>query len=247
MDNPTYITLSRMVAQQRSIDVTANNIANANTAGFKSERMPFSDWVSRQDGAGEPRGGAPIQFVQDRATYRQQQEGALTQTGNPLDLALQGDGYFAVRTDAGTRLTRAGQFTLRADGTVTDANGNALLDDARQPISIAAGDTRLSVSADGVLSSQNGRIAKIGIVSVSDPSQVKGESGGLLNPGGGAIDNVAAPKVVQGAIEGSNVQPVLEMTRMMREQREFEFTSQFVQSEAAREQTAIDTLTRQTS
>lgn len=242
MDNPTYITLSRLVAQQRSIDVTANNIANANTAGFKSERMLFSDWISRQD-----HGAAPIQFVQDRATYRQQQEGALTQTGNPLDFAVQGSGYFTVQTDAGLRLTRAGQFTLRSDGTITDATGNALLDDARRPISIAAGDTRLSMSADGVLSSENGRIARIGIVSVADPAQIKGEGGGLLNPGNATLDTIAAPKVVQGAIESSNVQPVLEMTRMMREQREFEFTTQFVQSEATREQSAIDALTRQTT
>ena len=247
MDNPTYIALSRLVAQQRSIDVLANNIANANTAGFKSARMLFSDWLSKQSGVAEPRGGSPLQFVQDRATYRQTQEGTITQTGNPLDLALQGDGYFSVQTPAGVRLTRAGQFTLRNDGTITDSDDNPLLDDGQRPIQVSPADSRLSISADGILSSENGRIARISVSSVVDPSQMKGEAAGLFNPGPSNSAPVANPHVIQGSIESSNVQPVLEMTRMMREQREFDFTSQFVQSESERQQTAIDTLTKSAS
>lgn len=100
MELTTNVALSRLVAQQRALDVTAGNLANANTPGFKAERVVFADWLSRQTGTDAPRGGRTVAFMQDRATYREQQAGPLQHTGNPLDLALGGDGYFTVDTPA---------------------------------------------------------------------------------------------------------------------------------------------------
>jgi flagellar basal-body rod protein FlgF len=239
MDNATYVAASRLVAQQRGMDVIADNIANAGTPGFKAERMLFSDWLGRQRNVAAPRGGQTIAFTQDRATYHDDQPGSLTHTGNPLDLAIAGDGYFTVDTPQGPRLTRAGHFGLLPDGTVADAAGEALLDGNGQPVRIAQADTQITVAGDGSISSENGPIGKIGIVRADDPMQLQNEGGRLLRAGS-TTTPVAAPRLVQGAVEESNVQPVAEMTRMMTGLREFQFVSQFVQGEADRRQSAID-------
>ena len=117
MDIASNVATSRLVAQQRAMDVIADNIANANTPGFKAQRMQFSDWLSPQKSAA-PQGGGTIAYTQDRATWREQQVGTLTHTGNPLDLALGRDGYFTVQTASGPRLTRDGRFGLLANGTL---------------------------------------------------------------------------------------------------------------------------------
>src|SRR5271168_4898783 len=141
MDNATSITLSRLVAQSRSMEVIASNLANMSTPGYRAERVVFADWLAPQTGSKIARGDSQLAFTQDRATYRERAEGTLTQTGNPLDIALSGDGYFTVATANGTRLTRAGRFTLQADGTISDEAGNALLDVNNQKLSVAPSDT----------------------------------------------------------------------------------------------------------
>ena len=245
MDIPTTIALSRLTAQTRSMDVIANNIANMSTPGYRAERMVFADWLSPQTGTTAPRGDRTLAYTQDRATYRDQAEGTITQTGNPLDLALSGSGYFTVQTQAGTRLTRAGRFTLQSDGSITDGVGNPLLDTSGAPIRVSAADTSLTVTADGSLSSQNGPIAKIAVVTPSDPNRMTAE-GGRLFRADAPTAATTAPKIIQGAVEDSNVAPVPELVSMMRTERDFQFVTQFVEAEGTRHQNAIDKLTAQT-
>jgi flagellar basal-body rod protein FlgF len=237
MDNTTSIALSRLTAQERAMDVVATNIANTGTPGFRAERLLFSDWLVRSAG------GESIAYTQDRATYRDSAAGPLTHTENPLDLAIGSEGYFSVATSQGPRLTRPGHFALDGAGNIVDEQGNQLLDTGGQPIRLAPSDTKLTIASDGTLSSENGRIARIGVVAPQDPLKLKAE-GGRLFSADTPTTQVTQPKVIQGAIEGSNVQPALELTRMMNQLREFEFTSQFVQAEAEREQGAIDKITQ---
>ena len=241
MDIVSSVATSRLVAQQRAMDVLADNIANSNTPGFKAERVLFSDWLSRQNGTAAPPGGGSIAYTQDRATWRERQVGTLTHTGNPLDLALTGDGYFTVSTARGPRLTRDGRFGLMPDGTVADGNGNAVLDNNGQPVKLSPTDTQLTIAGDGTLSSENVQLAKLGVVNVTDPMRVTAE-GSTLFRADVATAPVASPGLVQGAVEDSNVQPVLETTRMMDNLRQFQFVSQFIQAEADRQQSAIDKL-----
>lgn len=124
MDNTSNIALSRLLSQSRVLDLTAGNLANVTTPGYRAERMMFGDWLSRQSGGP----GGNIVYTQDRASYRERQSGELTHTANPLDLAITGDGYFTVLGPSGPRLTRAGHFTLDTNGTITDEQGDALLD-----------------------------------------------------------------------------------------------------------------------
>ena len=239
MDNTTSIALSRLVVQQRALDIAAGNLANASTPGYKAERVVFSDWLSRQSGTDIAAGDRSLAYVQDRATYREQGQGSFTHTGNPLDLAIGGEGYFTVSTPRGPRLTRAGRFELQSDGTLADADGNALLDPTGQKLQVSPSDTQLHVAADGTISSENGQIGKVAVVVPGDQNRMQAE-GSRLFASQSDTSPVAAPRITQGAVEDSNVQPTAELTRLMSIQREFQFATQFIESEGQRQQSAID-------
>ncbi len=246
METATTVALSRMVAQQRAMDVTAPNLANMGTPGFKAERTLFADWLSRQTNVDAPRGGAVVAYTQDRATYRSQTVGSLSHTANPLDLAIAGDGYFTIQTPQGPRLTRAGRFGLQPNGTVGDSEGNALLDTTGQPVRVSPADTSIQVTGSGVISSENGRIGRIGIVQVADANRMQAQGTSLFSANT-PTTAIANPHIVQGALEDSNVQPVEETTRMISELRDFQFVSEFVQGESDRQKSAIDKLTQHQS
>jgi flagellar basal-body rod protein FlgF len=243
MQNITTIALSRLTAQQRALDVTANNIANATTPGYRAERLVFSDFLVHNRGRDLPPGAKVVTYTQDRASFRDQQAGPLTHTTNPLDIALAGDGYFMVETPRGQRLTRAGHFELSPEGNIVNSDGYALLDTRGEKLRMAPTDTHITISSDGTLGSNNGLIGRIAVVQPADPYRMKPEGGRLFAAEGDPVP-VAQPKVIQGAIEQSNIAPVIELTRMMRELREFEFTSKMVQADATRQQNAIDKLTQ---
>jgi flagellar basal-body rod protein FlgF len=241
MDLNSTIAASRLIAQQHAMDVTANNLANANTPGFKREQTQFGDWLSRQSGTDVPPGGQIVAYTQDLSTWRDTQQGALSHTGNTYDLALTGAGYFTVNTPRGVRLTRDGRFGAAPDGTLADSSGDAVLDSNGQPLRIPPNTTHLAIAGDGTLSTDAGPIGKVGVVKPNDPAKLQAEGATLLNAPTGTTP-VLSPGIVQGALEESNVQPVMELTRMMNDAREFQFVSQYVQAEADRQNTAIDKL-----
>ncbi|HBK04431.1 MAG TPA: flagellar basal-body rod protein FlgF [Acetobacteraceae bacterium] len=241
MDITTSLAASRLIAQQRAMDITANNIANANTPGYRTERVQFSDYIDRQARTASVPGVKGISYTQDRATYRESQPGSVTHTGNPFDLALSGDGYFTVATKNGPRLTRDGRFGPMPDGTLADSSGNAVLDVNGKPIQIPPTDTQVTISGDGSVSTENGQIGKIGVVEPADPMKLRAE-GATNFISDATTAPVGSPGIVQGAIEESNVQPVLEVTRMMDNERQFQFVTQLVQAEGDRQQSTIDKL-----
>lgn len=248
MQTATDIALSRLIAQQRAMDVTSTNLANMGTTGFKAEKTLFSDWISRQTQTDAPPGGETVAYTQDRATYRSQAEGPLAHTSNPFDLAINGPGFFTLQTKQGPRLTRAGRFELQPDGTVGDVDGNALLNTAGQPVRLSPADTDILVAGDGTMSSQNGQLGKIGIVQPNDANRMHAEGNRLFSTDNGTTTTpVATPHLVQGALEESNVQAVLETTQMINQMREFQFVTQFVQAESERQQSAIDKLTQRSA
>lgn len=241
MDLASTVTLSRMDADMRAMEVIANNLANAATPGFKAEHMQFTQWLAPQTGAGAPKGEQSIALAQNGETWRDDSVGALSHSGNPLDLAISGPGYFTVNTPRGPRLTRDGRFGLLPNGTIADAAGDPLLDANGQPITVAPNDTNLTVAGDGTLSSQNGQLARIGVVQPSTPGALTAE-GGTLFRADAPTAPVTAPKIVQGAVEESNVQPVIAVTRMIEAARRFQFMTQFIQAQSDRYSAAIDKL-----
>src|SRR5262249_27306549 len=121
MENAQLISLSRQIALQRQMDVVANNMANINTTGFKSENLLFQDYLmpvaSDNDYTGSD---SLLHYPEDWSSVHDLSAGAIEQTGNPLDFALSGDGFLSIQTPAGTRYTRAGSLTLDATGTLVD-------------------------------------------------------------------------------------------------------------------------------
>jgi flagellar basal-body rod protein FlgF len=203
--------------------------------------VQFSDWLAPLKGTDAPRGDRTIAYTQDRATWREQRAGTLTHTGNPFDLGITGDGYFTVRTASGPRLTRDGRFGLMPDGTVADGAGDAVLDSNGRPIVLSSTDTQIATASDGTVSSENGQLAKIGVVQPTNPMQLAAE-GNTLFSSGSPTAAVTSPGVVQGSMEDSNVEPVLEINRMMDGLRQFQFVTQLIQAENDRQQSAIDKL-----
>jgi flagellar basal-body rod protein FlgF len=243
MDMPGYIALSRLTAQQRATDVLATNLANADTPGFRASQAVFATHLSGQ--AATSAGRLAAAFTQDRATWRDLTPGPLQTTGNPLDLALSSDGFFAVETARGERYTRAGRFTLSPDRQVVDAEGNPVLSEQGQPLAVPPGDSRIEILGDGTVRTESGPVGKLRVVRFADPQGLVAEGDRLLAaPPGVAAEPLARGGVIQGSVEGSNVRPVAEIARLTAELREFQFAAQFVEREGERLQTAVDRLLR---
>ncbi len=244
MDNPGYIILSRLSAQQRASQYTAQNLANADTPGYRAVRPVFAQHLDR-----DARGLAErdIHFSWDRASWRDAAPGTIQSTGNPLDVALGGEGWFSVETPRGERYTRAGRFTIGADGRLTDAQGNAVLGAEGRPIAISPADTRIEILGDGTVRSENGVLGRLRVVRFADEQALRAEGDRLFDAAGQAPEDVPRPAVLQGSLEGSNVQAVMEMTRMMEELREFQMATQFMEREGERQQSAVDRLLRRRS
>lgn len=247
MDSPGYILMSRLSLQERSTQAMAHNIANADTPGFRAMRPVFGQVVVGLRGAGGAPGDASMSFPQDRATWRDMTPGSLQTTGNKLDLAIDGEGFFVVETPKGERYTRAGRFSIGANGRLVDQEGNAVLDSRDRPIAFSAQDTQIEITKAGLIQSENGPIATLGLVRFQNPQNLMAEGNRLFDAKNEAPIPVEQPKVVQGALEGSNISPILEMTRLTAEMREFQYASMFTEREGERITNAVERLMRRRS
>jgi flagellar basal-body rod protein FlgF len=243
MDQPGYIILSRLSAQLRATQVLANNIANADTPGYRAERPIFATHLNPMR---DEAGSLGIAYSLDRATWRDLQQGPLATTGNPLDVALRGEGYFVVETPRGERYTRAGRFTLNEEGRLTDSDGHALLDTRGAPMAFAPGDSRIEIQGDGTIRTENGVVGRLRVVRFEDPQRLRPE-GNRLFAADEPAEDVARPQLVQGAVEGSNVSAISEITRLTEEVRRFQFAAQLAEREGERLQTAVDRILRRRS
>ncbi|HEU0118797.1 MAG TPA: flagellar basal-body rod protein FlgF [Alphaproteobacteria bacterium] len=245
MQTPSLVLLSNQQVLQRAMDVVANNVANASTTGYKRIGIEFDTLLQRST----PK--QSVNFVVDRATYRDTANGSLETTGNPLDLAIQGEGYFQVQTPSGNRYTRGGSFQLNNQGEIVTASGQRVLDDNGQAIVVPDTSTQLNISGDGFVTARvdNGanlsQLGKIGIVKFANEQQVIPEGGGLYN-----TTQVSAPAedsaIMQGTLEQSNVSPVMEMTQMIQIQRAYEQVSNLISQENTRLTGAMTTLSKTT-
>ncbi len=238
MENSIYVALSRQMALQRQLDVTSNNIANMNTTGYKNQRMLFTEFLEK------PGMHEKVSFVQDRAVVRDLSVGGMTQTGNPMDLALTGHGYFTVDTASGPRYTRAGNFRMNDQRQMVDGGGLPVLADNGQPITLPAGTSDVKVSGDGTVSTELGPVGKLNIVTFKNEQMMTEVGAGLYVTD---EEPQAAPKdtkVAQGLLEGSNVKPVVEMTQMIEVQRNYMSAQRVIDNEHERIRSMIQKLGR---
>lgn len=245
MESPIYISLSRQMALQRQMDMVAQNIANMNTTGYKRNKMLFQEYIAK------PAIGEKISMVQDYATIRDRREGPLSQTNNPLDVALQGNGYFEVQTVNGPRYTRAGNFQLDSERRISDGNGLPVLGDNDQPIQLPQNARRIEIRGDGTVAAEVEQAGRILMENVGKLKVVRFEREQFLKETGGGLyvtDEPPLPapdtKVAQGMLEQSNVQSVVEMTQMIDVTRAYQSNQKLMDAEHERQRTAISKLGR---
>ncbi|NVK17412.1 MAG: flagellar basal-body rod protein FlgF [Methylocystaceae bacterium] len=232
MENTLLIALSRQTTLRREMTSVANNIANMNTQAYKRESMMFDDYLMRSDG-GERIMGDKLMFVRDIAQYRDLSEGHFEETGNPLDVAIHGDGYFVVDTPQGNRYTRNGHFQLNSDGIVVNTDGHPVLTEDGEPIETTATDTRIEISRNGEIHTDAGPIGKLRIVEFNNPQELEKVSNTLMSSkeAGTQVEN---PDVHQGKLEMSNVEPIIEMTRMIEVHRSYNRAKNIIEKEDER-------------
>ena len=156
MENTLLIGLSRQIALQRELDVVANNVANMNTTGYKADGAIFEEYLMPgAQGAGFQGADRRVSYVQDRATWRDVGSGPIRPTGNPLDVAIDGDAFFVVQTPRGERYTRNGAFQINAQGELVTTTGDRVVGDGG-PIQFQSTDNSISINPDGTITAREG-------------------------------------------------------------------------------------------
>jgi flagellar basal-body rod protein FlgF len=242
MENTLMIALSHQAALRRRMDIVANNIANMNTTGFKAEQPLFAEHLVRNRG-GDTILGDTLSFVLDQSTLRDTSAGGLEATGSALDVAIRGEGFFAVETPAGEQYTRNGRFRLSPERQLITEHGHAVLGEDGGPLVFGPADTEITISQNAMISSKNGEIGRLRIVRFDDQQRLQMVAGGLMTADTPAIQ-MAFPEVEQGMIENSNVEAIREMTRMIEVHRSYDRTKQLIDREDERIRNMMETYAR---
>jgi len=249
MENGSLVGLSRQVALQRELDVVANNIANLNTTGYKSDRIVFNEFLMPGVRASGFRGAdRQVSFVQDRATWTDFTQGPVQPTGNPLDVALSGNDFLTVQTPRGERYTRNGALQINAQGQLVTSEGLTVIGQSG-PITFQPNDREISIGIDGTISVREGQNTidaqrgKLKLASFAAPRLLqKDGTSTYMAPPGVTPQVPTDARVTQGAVEKSNVQSVMEMTRMIEITRAYTQTAQILQNQSDMRRSAIDKL-----
>ncbi|CAN7233567.1 flagellar basal-body rod protein FlgF [Phenylobacterium sp. LjRoot219] len=243
MENALYVALSRQMVLRRQMDIVANNIANADTAGFKVESL-----IEKTDPAAPAvtmGGPQPVKFVSADGVARDFGQGALRRTDAPLDLALEGKGFFQVSGADGPRYTRDGRFTLDETGRLVTQGGLAVLGDGGGEITLDPAEGQLSVGEDGTLTQGTTRVGKLGLVTFGTLATLEKAGDNLYrNTSNQQPQAAEGARVRQGMLEGSNVQPIVEMTRMIEVSRAYESMARIMDSTAELSKTAVQRMGR---
>ncbi|MEP5154786.1 flagellar hook-basal body complex protein [Planktotalea sp.] len=232
MENASYTTLTRQSGLMREMSVIANNIANANTTGYRQEGLVFSEVIQHVNDA------PSLSMATARARATSLQSGTLTQTGGPLDVAIDGEGFFLIRTPEGERLSRAGHFMPNAAGDLVTPDGHAVLDAGGAPLFVPATAGKITIANDGTMSADGNILGQIGVVKPSTGTQIIREDGVHFRADG-AIEPNLDGRVQQGFLEGSNVNSMGQIARMIEVQRAYEMGQSFADSENERLRNAV--------
>jgi flagellar basal-body rod protein FlgF len=213
MGSGIYVAAAGAVAQSSALDVTANNVANASTTGFHGAKVSFHEALAQ---ARSP----DIALVGNQTSGLDATAGAMTQTGNPLDLALDGEGYFAVDAPQGVRYTRAGALHLDGGGRLVNLDGLPVRGVGGAPIVIPPTATQIAIGEDGTVATEAGPIGKLELVRFAGASLRR--DGATLYAAQGKPVAGDPPRVLQGTLEGSNVNVVRGVVDLVQVSRTYE-------------------------
>lgn len=236
MDNAIYISLSRQIGLFQDMEMTANNIANVNTTGYTAQKMLFSQYLVKNTQYQDA-------YANNPTSYRDTTGGSIKTTGNTFDLALSGSGYFQVQTPLGTRYTRAGNFQINSDGTLVNTNGYPVLGGDGGQITIPANARNVVINGIGQIRVDGEDVGQVGVVTFANEQKMTRLGNNLFNSTDAPIPADAA-RVTQGAIESSNVSPVLELVHVMNVSRAVATTAKLNEAIYDLERKTSDTYTR---
>jgi flagellar basal-body rod protein FlgG len=229
-----YSAAAGMSAQQEQLDAIGNDLANVSSTGYKAERVAFSDLLYNQaDMAGTETSSGSGSKAQTIGAN--QSQGTIRETGDPLDLAIEGEGFFQVtRANGQQSLTRDGTFGVDASGTIVNSEGSKLAPPIKLPAGVQPGEVR--IAPDGTVTAGSRTLGQIKLLTVTSPEHLlsDGSGGFSATAESGAPRAIAADagKIHQGALEGSNVDLDREMALMVSTQRDFQMTSSAIQTES---------------
>ncbi|MDZ4364530.1 flagellar basal-body rod protein FlgF [Brevundimonas sp.] len=243
MENAAYIGLSRQMTLRRELDIVANNIANADTTGFKVEQLMVGTEVGARARNDNVRPG--VSFVMDTGVGRDYGQGALQQTGRTLDFAIEGEGaFFTLQDGAGEAYTRDGAFTLDPEGRLTTQGGLPVLADGGEIILDPALGA-VSVAPDGSISQNGQPVGRLSVVRFETLSVLeKGGDGLYRNTSNAQPMEATDARVRQGMLEGSNVNPILEITNLIEISRAYERITKLIEQSTDLSKRAVERLGR---
>ena len=237
MQDGLYVALSSQIALEKRLNTIADNVANASTVGFRATGVKFEDVVSGLD-------DKALSFVSPGDTYISDTNGPLRETGNPFDFAIKGNAWFGIETPAGTVMTRDGRFTLTENGELVTIEGYPVLDAGGAPIQLDPRNGAPRAGADGSLRQGDNLVGALGLYNFDPgPNFVRFGNSGIVPAGEPepVVDRLDAG-VAQGFLEESNVNPVLEITRLIMVQRAFENGAAMIRDTESSYDEAIKTL-----
>ena len=237
MQNGLYVALSSQIALEKRLNTIADNVANASTVGFRATGVKFEDVVSGIN-------DKALSFVTSGDTYISNTNGPLRETGNPFDFAIKGDAWFGIETPGGTVMTRDGRFTMTENGELLTIEGYPVLDAGGAPIQLDPRNGPPRAGADGSLRQGDNLVGALGLFNF-DPGEnfVRyGNSGIIPARTPEPVTDRSDTGIAQGFLEESNVNPVLEITRLIMVQRAFENGAAMIRDTESSYDEAIKTL-----
>jgi len=228
VDSGYYATFTGLLAGTQALELAANNLANISTTGYKAQREFYNSLAARLGNSNGRQLSTLNQAINNYGVLGgatvDVQSGTLERTGNDLDVAMEGSGFFVVRTKAGLMYTRNGNFRVDADGQVVTAWGDAVLDDQGLPLEIPSGP--VSISADGTISSQGGVVGRFQTVDFTPGTSLIPEGNSMYKAATASTTPAADPRVRQGMLEASNMSPITGTIALIMIQRQTQLLQQ---------------------
>jgi flagellar basal-body rod protein FlgF len=237
MQSSLYVALSAQVAMEKRLNTIANNVANMNTGGFRADEVKFEEILSLA-------AKEHVSFASSGQNFVSRRTGPITKTDNPLDVAIQGEAWFAFNGPNGAVYTRDGRFKMNENGDLLTVEGYQVLDAGGAPIALDPMAGSPTISRDGTIMQGTNQVGAIGIFNLRNDSRLSrfGNSGVMSSIPGEVVQDFNSAGVQQGYSEGSNVNPVLEMTKMIAVQRNFDSAATTIQESESTLMDAIRTL-----
>jgi flagellar basal-body rod protein FlgF len=252
MENALLVGLSRQMVLSQELDVVANNIANIDTTGFKADNAQFGEYLmSRASDQAFNGRDRRVSFVQDRLSWTDLSPGSVQHTGNPLDVAIDGNAFLVVQTPRGQRYTRNGSLSITATGQLVTNSGDQVLGDSG-PITFQSTDHDVVISSNGIITVREGNSTadasrgKLQLVTFDQPQMLQKDTGSAFTAPAGVNSAPAGPniRVVQGAIEKSNVNGVAAMARLIQITRSYTDIANILQQQSEQRRNALAQLSQ---